>query len=179
MTTHLAICGAGAALAMAGHFPGRPALWVPHALGLVAMLLAWLPAAQPMGEPVALLGLAAVLVWQLSSGRAAAGRWSGVADTIAMAALIALAGADTATTAAAGAHGMHHSHAEGTLPYTLAVLVAWLAVRHQAREGALRAPHLVGDDDTPEQRPEAGKVLAALRCSGGLVVLTSMTAMLA
>jgi hypothetical protein len=160
VTAHLAVCGVGAGLAMAGHFPGRPRLWVPHALGLAAMLLAWLPAAQPVGTPAALLGLAVVLAWQVSAGRVAA--WSGVADTVAMAALIAL-------TIPGPAHGgTSHAAADGTLPYAVAVVVVWLAVRHRTRPGRPDAG-----------RPRSGRVLGALRFGGGLVMLTAMTAMLA
>lgn len=160
MTAHLAVCGVGAGLAMAGHFPGRPHLWVPHALGLAAMLLAGLPSAQPIGTPAALLGLGAVLAWQLRAGREAA--WSGVADTIAMAALIAL-------TIPGRAHaGTAHPAADGTLPYAVAVVVVWLAVRHRTRPGRPDA-----------DRPGSGRALGALRFCGGLVMLTAMTAMLA
>jgi hypothetical protein len=159
VTAHLAVCGVGAGLAMAGHFPGRPRLWVPHALGVAAMLLAWLPAAQPVGTPVALLGLGTVLGWQLSSRRAGGARWSGVADTVAMAALIAL-------TIPGPAHaGAGHTATDGTLPYAVAVVVVWLAVRHRTRPGTRPAG--------------SGRVLGRLRFCGGLVMLTAMTAMLA
>ena len=164
MSAHLAVCGVGAGLAMAGHFPGRPRLWVPHALGVAAMLLAWLPAAQPVGTPVALLGLGTVLGWQLSSRRAGGARWSGVADTVAMAALIAL----TIPTHPGEMTGMEHTAADGTLPYAVAVVVVWLAVRRQTRPSR---------PDTA--RSGSGRVLGALRFGGGLVMLTAMTAMTA
>jgi hypothetical protein len=165
MTTHLALGGAGAGLAMAGHFPGRPRLWVPHALGLAAMVLAWLPAAQPLGTPAALLGLGAVLVWQLRSARGAA-RCAGVADTVAMAALIALTLAGPGSAPTEVMPGMEHAAADGTVPYAVAVLVVWLAVRLQTRD--VRA----------DVRTRSGRSLGALRFCGGLVMLTAMTAML-
>jgi hypothetical protein len=173
VTAHLVVCGAGAGLAMIGHFPHRPGLWVPHALGLAAMVLAWWPAARPLGEPVALLALAAVLGWQLRRVRTRCARWSGAVDTAAMAALIALAGVDGGT-AVAGVHGTHHGGAAGTLPYAVAVLVVWLAVRHLTREGVLRDRA----GDVPARPERAGRALGALRFSGGLVMLSGMTAML-
>ncbi|MCZ2826217.1 MULTISPECIES: hypothetical protein [unclassified Modestobacter] len=177
MTAHLVVCGAGAGLAMIGHFPHRPPLWVPHALGLVAMVVAWLPAARPLGEPLALLALAALLAWQLRRVRTPAARWSGAVDTAAMAALIALAGVGGGT-AAGGVHGAHHTGAEGTLPYAVAVLVVWLAVRHVTRQGGPR-DHRAGRDDAVPERPDrAGRALGALRFTGGLVMLSGMTAML-
>ncbi|MCZ2839218.1 hypothetical protein [Modestobacter sp. VKM Ac-2985] len=173
MTAHLVVCGAGAGLAMIGHFPHRPPLWVPHALGLVAMVVAWLPAARPLGEPLALLALAALLAWQLCHARTPAARWSGAVDTAAMAALIALAG--VGPTAAGGVHGAHHTGTEGTLPYAVAVLVVWLAVRHVTREGGPHDHRADRDDAVPER---AGRALGALRFTGGLVMLSGMTAML-
>jgi hypothetical protein len=168
MTAHLAVCGVGAGLAMAGHFPGRPRLWVPHALGLAAMLLAWLPAAQPVGTPAALLGLGALLAWQLSTRAGGGAGWPGLADTMAMAALIGLTIPDPAHSA--GMAGMDHAAVDGTLPYAVAVLVVWLAVRHRTR--AVR--------DVVRARPAAsGRVLGALRFCGGLVMLSAMTGMLA
>jgi hypothetical protein len=113
------------------------------------------------------VGLGAVLVWQLSSGRTAAARWAGVADTVAMAALITLTVARAGTPHGAAMPGMDHGTADGTLPYAVAVLVVWLLVRRRTRPGqdAVRA--------------RSGRVLGALRFSGGLVMLTAMTAMLA
>jgi hypothetical protein len=144
---------------MAGHFPHRPRLWVPHALGLAAMLPAWLPAAQPVGTPLALLTLAAVLVWQLR-----AGVWPGTADTVAMAALIGLTAVEPGT---ADMGGMHSGSAAGsTLPYAVAVLVGWALVRRAVRPGGAGPGR-------------SGRVLGALRFGGGLVMLAAMTAMLA
>ena len=177
MTGHLAACGAGAALAMAGHFPGHPRFWVPHAVGLAAMLLAWLPATAPAGAPVALLVLAAVLGWQVRALPTARNRWAGCSDTVAMAALIALTWAPAPSGAAAsgGTAGLHHAGhgaaAGDGLTIALTVLAAWLLVRvcswpptDPAREGPARWP-----------RPSAGVV----RSCGGLVMLTAMATMVA
>lgn len=75
---------------MAGHFPRSGRYWIPPALGLAAMVLAWLPATAPAGAAVALLLLGAVLVWQLRSLPSVRDRWAGCSDTVAMAALVAL-----------------------------------------------------------------------------------------
>lgn len=179
MTTHLVVCGAGAGLAMLGHFPHRPLLWAPHAVGLVAMVIAWLPAARPLGEPIALAVLGAILVWQLCCVPTRSARWSGVADTAAMAALIGLAGVDTGQTASAGMHGAHHTSAGGTLPYAVAVLVVWLVVRHLNREDRPHEPGTGRDDDAPQRQHRTGRSLGALRFAGRLVMLSGMTAMLA
>jgi hypothetical protein len=80
------------------------------------MLLAWLPAAQPVGMPAALVLLATVALWQLRSGQLGLARWSGLADTAAMAALVALAGSDAETTGSAGRHGTHHTDATACCP---------------------------------------------------------------
>jgi hypothetical protein len=172
VTTHLAVCGVGAVLAMAGHFPGRPRFWVPHAVGLAAMLLAWLPGTPPAGMPVALLTLAVVLGWQLRALPSARDRWAGCSDTVAMAALIALS-AVPADAASAGTAAMHHGtavHGAGDgLAIALAVLACWLFVRvctwlpapDPARPGAVLS--------------RAGVV----RSGGGLLMLGAMTTMVA
>jgi hypothetical protein len=177
---HLAVCGAGAVLAMAGHFPGHPRFWVPHAVGLAAMVLAWLPAAGPAGLPVALLTLGAVLVWQLRALPSVRDRWAGCSDTLAMAALIALTSAAVPSGATASG-GTAHAHSgvavqaagAGTgLTLALTVLACWLLVRVCAW---LPAVDRAAGGPGASRRSRTGVV----RAGGGLVMLTAMTAMLA
>ena len=171
MVTHLAVCGVGAVLAMAGHFPARPRFWVPHAVGLAAMLLAWLPATAPAGVPAALLALAVVLGWQLRALPSVRDRWAGCSDTVAMAALITLS-AVPADAASAGTAGVHHGaagHAGDGLAIALAVLAGWLFVRVCTW---LPTPDRAG--------PQAVLSRAAVVRSGGwLMMLAAMTTMVA
>jgi hypothetical protein len=172
MTAHLAVCGVGAVLAMAGHFPSRPRFWVPHTLGLAAMLLAWLPGTAPAGVPVALFTLGAVLVWQVRSLPSVRDRWAGCSDTVAMAVLIALAPAAPSGVATSdGTAGMHHgaglagSGDDGATSIALAVLACWLLVRV--------CVGLTADDGAARPR------LGVVRSCGGLVMLAGMTTMVA
>lgn len=119
-----------------------------------------------------------MLVWQLSRGSTPSARWSGAVDTGAMAALIALAGVDSGT--ATGGHGAHHHGGSAvTLPYAVAVLVVWLVVRHLNREAGLPGPRVGRGDDVGTRGDHAGRAVGALRFAGGLVMLSTMTAMLA
>ncbi|WP_448616539.1 hypothetical protein [Modestobacter sp. URMC 112] len=180
MTTHLAVCGMGAALAMAGHFPSHPRFWVPHAVGLAAMLLACLPVAAPAGLPVALVTLAVVFGWQLRALPSTQDRWAGGSDTVAMAALIALTSAavpsgssTTGGTAHAHAHAAVQAAGIGTgLSLALTVLACWLLVRVCTWPSvADRAEGGHGGDG----RRRAGLV----RSGGGLMMLAGMATMVA
>ena len=176
MTAHLAVCGVGAVLAMAGHFPSHPRLWVPHAVGLAAMLLAWLPAA----SPVAMLVLGVVFAGQLRALPTARDRWAGCSDTVAMAALIALT-AVAVPSGSAAAGGAAHAHSSaavqgagvGTGPtIALTVLAVWLLVRVCTwPPPADRA----GGDHGGTGRGHTGLV----RSGGGLMMLAGMATMVA
>jgi hypothetical protein len=170
---HLAVCGVGAALAMVGHFPRSPRLWVPHAVGLAAMLLAWLPATAPAGVPVALLVLSVVLGWQVRALPSARDRWAGCSDTVAMAALIALSAVPAGATAA-GTAGAHHGaavHGGGDgLAIALAVLACWLFVRVCTW---LPAP------GRADREAAALSRAVVVRSGGGLMMLAAMTTMVA
>lgn len=175
MTAHLAVCGVGAALAMAGHFPRRPRSWAPHAVALLAMVLACLPGTGRAGLPLALAALAGVLGWQLWALPAVRERCAGCSDTLAMAALVTLAaavpaGAGTAVHSA-GMHSAaaHSATADGDrLQIALAVLACWLLVRVCTRLAAA-AP--------PGRRVRAPGDVA--RSCGGLLMLAGMTTMVA
>ncbi len=172
MTAHLAVCGVGAALAMAGHFPRRPRSWVPHAVALLAMVLACLPGTGRAGLPLALAALAGVLVWQLWALPSVRERCAGCSDTLAMAALVMLTAAVPADagTAHAATHAAAHSAAvDGDrLQIALAVLACWLLVRVCTRLAAA-AP-------TGRRVRAPGDVA---RSCGGLLMLAGMTTMVA
>jgi hypothetical protein len=174
VTAHLAVCGVGAALAMAGHFPRRPRSWVPHAVTLLAMVLACLPGTGRLGLPLALAALAGVLGWQLWALPSVRERCAECSDTLAMAALIALtaavpAVAGTAVHSAAMHSAAVHSAAGGDrLQIALAVLACWLLVRVCTRLAAA-AP--------PGRRVRAPGDVA--RSCGGLLMLAGMTTMVA
>lgn len=108
---HLALCVAGTALAMVGHFPRVPRLWLPHAFGLAVMLAL----AAGSGNGIVKIGGILTLMVLGAFGATTAHltareRLEGIADSAAMIALVALA---------PGAHvmagQMAHMHSDGKM----------------------------------------------------------------
>ncbi|WP_305784731.1 hypothetical protein [Symbioplanes lichenis] len=118
----MTICVLGTVLAMAGHFPHRPRLWVPHLIGLVAMVAVALGRG---GDLTRWTGAAALA---LAAAVAVAGlpvlrdRLEATLDAAAMALFVLMMPPMTA--------GHHHAAPGGpTLIAAVAVLAVWTAGR--------------------------------------------------
>jgi hypothetical protein len=153
----MTICVLGTVLAMAGHFPHRPRLWVPHLAGLVAMVAVALGRGGDLtrwGGAAALALLATVAVAGLTAPR---DRLEAALDATAMTLFVLMMPRMT--------DGHHHASAGGT---TLFAAVAVLAVWIVGRFGVARL--LRGAPAVPLRR---------VNTAGSAAMFAGMTLMLA
>lgn len=115
---HLTVCAVGTVLAMAGHFPYRPRLWVPHLVGIALMVQIALGRGGETMRWGGVVTLALLAVYAVAGLNGARERIEAGLDAAAMTAFIVIMPVG------------HHAHA-GTGPAAIAVatLLAWAAGR--------------------------------------------------
>jgi hypothetical protein len=170
---HMALCIVGTALAMTGHFPHRARLWVPHAVGLVVMLMVTFGVG---GDPVRWGGITILLLLALGSVRSLLNlreRVEAGVDATAMSVLIAVVPAMHGSGSVMVGHpGMTGMTADGgdAAPHLALVVVtlgAWAVARVVAR---LRLP----DDDGVV----ASRQVWRANLTGSMAMLAGMTMMI-
>lgn len=170
---HMALCILGTALAMTGHFPHRTRLWVPHAVGLVVMLMVTFGIG---GDVVRWSGITILVLLALGSVRSLSNlreRVEAGVDAAAMSILIAVVPAmhsgGPAMSGRAGMSGMGTDAGAGVSYRALVVvtLAGWAVARCVARR---RLP----DDDGVV----ASRTVWQANLAGSTAMLAGMTMMI-